>query len=209
MLAFLDESGDTGRKINLGSSVYFIISIVIFLDDDEAMRCDQRIELLKSELGLPLNYEFHFSNNSHKARMAFLNAINPYNFVVITVAIDKSPDKLYGDGFNIKNSFYKYACQLVLANSLPYMDKAILVLDKSGSSTFQGELKKYLIGKLNDQGSSKIKKIKSQPSHKNNLIQLADYCVGVNNRKIQNKKNWQSYYKYIAFRQVSFQKWPK
>jgi len=209
MLVFLDESGDTGRKISSGSSAFFVVSIVIFLDNDEALRCDQRIGLLRSELGLPHNYEFHFGHNSKRIRQAFLEAVNPYNFSVVTVAINKDPNKLYGEGFKVKSSFYKYACQMVLTNALPYLDKAILVIDKSGNATFQGELRKYLRDKLGDKDGEKIKSFKAQQSHQNNLLQLVDYCVGVSNRKIQSKKDWQEYYKYIAAKQQSWQEWPK
>lgn len=209
MLAFLDESGDTGRKTTHGSSQFFVVSLALFLDDDEAIRCDKRIALLRNELGLTDNYEFHFSANSRRIRNAFLEAINPYNFSVITVSINKDPNKLYGEGFNIKTSFYKYACQMVLTNSLPYLDKTTLIIDRSGGTTFQGELRKYLRDKLADQERNKIKKFKAQQSHHNNLLQLVDYCVSISNRKIQNKKDWQEYYKYISPKQISWQEWPK
>jgi len=208
MLAFLDESGDTGRKLEKGSSKYFVVSLVIFLDNEEALRCDQRIGLLRSELNLADKYEFHFADNSKRVRLAFLEAINRYNFTILTVVINKDPNKLYGDGFNIKSSFYKYACQMVLTNAMPYLDKATLIIDRSGNATFQGELRKYLRNKLNDHDGAKIKKFKAQHSHHNNLLQLVDYCVGVSNRKAQNKKDWPEYYKFISAK-INCQEWPK
>jgi len=209
MLAFLDESGDTGRRTTSGSSRYFVVSLAVFLDKDEALACDQRITLLRKELGIADNYEFHFSNNSKRIRQAFLEAVSRYNFTIITVAIDKDPGKLFGDGFNVKSSFYKYACQMVLTNALPYLDQATLILDKSGGATFQGQLKNYLRHKLNDHERLKIKKIKPQDSHKNNLLQLVDYCVGVSARKVQDKKDWREYYKYMSPKIISWQQWPK
>lgn len=209
MLAFLDESGDTGRKTEKGSSGYFVVSVVLFLDDDEALACDQRIDLLRRELGLQPNYEFHFSRNSKRIKEAFLEAVSRYNFSVITVAIDKDPQKLFGEGFNVKSSFYKYACQMVLTNALPYLDKATLVIDKSGNSTFQGELRRYLKKKLADEDGTKIRKIKAQASDRNNLLQLVDYCVSLSNRRMQNKPRWKESYKYISAKEVSWQVWPK
>lgn len=209
MLAFLDESGDTGRKTDKGSSGYFVVSLVIFLDNDEALACDQRIELLKTELNLPDDYEFHFSRNSKRIKQAFLDAVNRYAFSIVTVAINKDPAKLYGDGFNVKSSFYKFACQMVLTNALPYLDQATLIIDKSGSTTFQGALKKYIRKTLDDHSRLKIKKIKAQESDKNNLLQLVDYCVSIGNRRMQNKKDWREYYKYISAKEVGWQEWPK
>ncbi len=209
MLAFLDESGDTGRKIHGGSSRYFLVSLALFQDKDEAIRCDQRIHLLRNELSLPGNYEFHFSNNSKKIRHSFLKAVHPYAFTILTVAINKDPNLLWGEGFNVKTSFYKYACQMVITNAMPYLDQATLIVDASGNTTFQGELRKYLRNKLDDNDRLKIKKIKSQASHHNNLLQLVDYCVGVENRRIQKKSDWEEYFRYISTKELDLQIWPK
>lgn len=51
MLVFIDESGDPGLKIEKGSSRYFTVSLVVFEDKEEALACDQRIGLLRRELG--------------------------------------------------------------------------------------------------------------------------------------------------------------
>jgi hypothetical protein len=58
MLGFFDESGDTGLKINSGSSRYFAVALVTFADDDEAIRCDRRIIELRNELRLDPSYDF-------------------------------------------------------------------------------------------------------------------------------------------------------
>ncbi|MBI2008617.1 DUF3800 domain-containing protein, partial [Candidatus Amesbacteria bacterium] len=60
MLVFVDESGDTGLKVKEGSSRYFVISLLLFEEHDEAVACDQRIELLKRELKHPTGFEFKF-----------------------------------------------------------------------------------------------------------------------------------------------------
>jgi hypothetical protein len=93
MLIFIDESGDTGRKLNRGSSRYFLISVILFFENEEAESCDNRITLLRRELSKPDNFEFHFANNSHRIRLKFLEAIKPYKFLYFTVVIDKDPKK--------------------------------------------------------------------------------------------------------------------
>ena len=97
---------------------------------------------------------------------------------------------------------------MVLTNALPYLDKATLILDKSGSTTFQAELKRYIKSNLNVQ-EDKIKKVKWQNSHKNNLLQLVDYVVSLGNRKLQGKKDAEEFHKYIAAKELSWQEWPK
>ncbi|MBU2572698.1 MAG: DUF3800 domain-containing protein [Elusimicrobia bacterium] len=209
MLVFIDESGDTGRKIELGSSRYFIISLAAFEVHEDAVDCDQRIGLLRKELKLPDNYEFHFSVNSHNVRLAFLHAIQPYKFMYFSVAIDKSPEKLWGPGFQTKESFYKYACQMAFTNALPYLDSATVVLDQSGSPDFRNRLSKYLKNRINAAGDKRILKIKQQRSSSNNLLQLADYISGIINRKMQGKKDWPDYYRFINDKEMWVQSWPK
>lgn len=210
MLVFIDESGDTGRKITQGSSRFFVISLILFEDNDEALVCEQQIDLLRKEMGKPSRFEFHFQDNSDKTRLLFLKAIAPYAFTYFSVVIDKDPNKLIGQGFGVKESFYKYACNMVFTNAKPYLNNATVILDKTGSATFQASLKRYLTLKTNGLAQQKIiKKIKQQRSSSNNLLQLADYVSGVINRKFQDKKSWKKYYKFINSKEIWVQKWPK
>ena len=80
MLMFIDESGDAGLKINSGSSKYFIVALVAFEDHDEAQAADERIDLLRREMGLPNRFEFHFNKMKPDQRKQFLAVIAPYDF---------------------------------------------------------------------------------------------------------------------------------
>lgn len=207
MLIFIDESGDPGLKIEKGSSLYFVVSLIVFEDNDEALSCNQRIELLKKELGLQKKYEFHFKRNSDKVRHAFLMAVSPYNFFYYGIVINKDPKKLWGDGFHSKESFYKYACGLVFENAKEKLENAIVVIDESGNLDFKRQLAKYLRRKI---GSGLIKKIKMQKSESNNLLQIADYVASMINRSVQNKRRWSNEYrKIISHREINIQIWPK
>lgn len=207
MLVFIDESGDSGLKIEKGSSRFFTIGLVVFEDNDEVLACEQRIKLFKKELGLPENYEFHFKRNSDKVRRGFLAAIAPYNFFYYGIVINKNPEKLWGDGFRNKESFYKYACGLVFENAREKLDRATVIIDESGNLDFKRQLARYLRRKAN---RGAIKKVKMQRSESNNLLQLADYVASVINRSVQNKKKWSNEYrKIIAHREIYVQIWPK
>jgi hypothetical protein len=48
--------------------------------------------------------------------------------------------KLYGEGFRVADSFYKYTCSLVFETAKPYLRDAIVVIDGSGSRRFKQEL---------------------------------------------------------------------
>lgn len=209
MLIFIDESGDSGLKIEQGSSRYFTIGLVVFDDSDEAIACDQRIQLLKKEIGWSENSEFHFKRNSDKVRKVFLKAIAPYNFFYYGVVINKDRNKLWGDGFQNKESFYKYTCGLVFENAKEKLINATVVIDESGNLDFKRQLGKYLRNKAN-RADRIIKKVKMQRSESNNLLQLADYIASSINRSVQNKKKRSDdYRRVIAHREIYVQIWPK
>lgn len=156
---------------------------------------------------MPIDYEFHFKRNSNKVRRVLLQAVAPYNFFYYGIVINKNPDKLWGEGFRNKESFYKYACGLVFENAKEKLEKAIVVIDESGNLDFKHQLAKYLRRKT---GSGIIKKVKMQRSSGNNLLQLADYTASIINRSIQNKKKWaDEYRKIISHREIYVQIWPK
>jgi len=208
MLIFIDESGDPGLKVNKGSSEYFAVSLVVFEDADEAIACDQRIELLRREIGWKAGSEFHFRRNSHRVRETFLQAVQPYSFFYYGIAIKKS--KLYGEGFTNKESFYKYACRLVFENAKEKLHDATVVIDRSGSTDFRNQLNSYLKRHMNDDQHRLIKKLKMQDSSGNNLLQLADYVASVISRSVQRQKHKaDDYRKIIAHREIYVQVWPK
>ena len=209
MLVFIDESGDPGLKIDRGSSRYFSISLVIFQDNDEALACDQRIELLKRELSWKPKSEFHFKKNSDKVREAFLRAVSPYNFFYYGIVINKDPKKLWGEGFRDKQSFYKYASGLVFENAKDKLENAVVTIDKSGSDEFRLQLARYLRTRVSSSVKI-IKKVKMEELYSNNLLQLADYMAGIINRSVTNtKKKSDSYRKLVAHREIRVQVWPK
>lgn len=209
MLVFIDESGDPGLKIDKGSSRFFVVSLVIFEDEEEANACDKRIELLRRELGYPEDYEFHFRENSERVRVSFLRAVAPYDFFYFGIVLNKDPNRLYGEGFRVKESLYKYTCSLVFENAKPYLREAIIIIDKTGTKVFRSQLARYLKKKIETEKSNTIEKVKMQPSRGNNLLQLADYIAGIINRVVRKKEKAENYHRYIAAKEMNIQIWPK
>ncbi len=113
MLVFIDESGDPGLKLEQCSSRFFTITLVVFEDHNEAIACDQRIELLKKEVGWDGASEFHFKRNSDKIRRSFLQAVATYSFFYYSIVSTKTHRSCmvrdsktmckYGRGFENKN----------------------------------------------------------------------------------------------------------
>ena len=210
MLVFVDESGDPGLKLDEGSSKYFIVTLVIFEDFQDALDLDTRISLLRKELQFPEHFEFKFNRLHPDYRKKFLDAISPYPFLYFGIVINKQ--KLFGKGFQFKSSFYKYTCQLVFENAKPYLNNAIVVIDGSGSKDFRRQLEKYLKDRINQYKTEfrYIKKIKIQDSKKNNLLQVADMVAGSVARSYKTeKKDCKIYREIIRHRENFVQFWPK
>lgn len=209
MLVFIDESGDSGLQIKSGSSRYFVVSLVVFEDNEDAKACDERITLLKKELNWNPNSEFHYSTNSNEIRKTFLEAISGYNFFYYGIVINKDPKVLTGEGFKFKSSFYKYACSLVFENAKDKLSNAKVIIDRSGNRDFRVELDRYLKKKMNNGDAKRIKKVSQEDSDTNNLLQLADYICGVINGSLKGKKTCIDHRKIVAHREIDIQIWPR
>ena len=211
MLVFIDESGDPGRKIERGSSLYFVVALVSFDDDSEALACDQRVDLLRHELGNPPGFEFHFAKNSKNVREQFLRAVTPYTFFYHIFALNKDPNKLYGPGFDVKESVYKFTARLTFENAKPYLDNARVVIDESGDRKFRDELASYLRRRVRgNEGRRLIRGVKLQRSDGNNLLQLADYVASISNRVVLRKPDGIDLRnRYLATHELTAQVWPK
>ena len=203
MIVLLDESGNFDTTPSRGASKYFAVGLTFFFDNPTAEACDARIDLLREELGYSHDFEFHFTENSHRVRLAFLEAVKSFDFQYIAVGINKFSEKLPSNLKHGNTELYKYICGIALTSSLPYLDSAKLIIDKSGSKAFQTSLRKYIREELNDKSGERIKKFKPQESCKNNLLQLADYCIGILARKMSNKKGWEKYYSFISPKEIS------
>jgi hypothetical protein len=207
MLVFVDESGDRGIKGRTGTSEFFIVTAILFNENEAALSCDKRIERVRAELHMHPKAEFHFNKCCDDHRTRFLQAVSGMDFFYVSFVVNKV--KLYGPGFAYKESFYKYATRLLFENCKPYLNKATITIDRSGDREFNNELQRYLKRMINTD-QEVIKKVKSENSHSNNLLQLADMVCGAVARSFAHgKKDSKLYRKIIGHRELSVQVWPK
>jgi len=209
MLVFIDESGDPGMKGKVGSSNYFVVTAIIFEDRDEAIACDSRIDALRDEWFKGVAFEFHFNACCRDLRERFLIETGKFEYFYMSFVFNKA--KLYGEGFQYKNSFYKYAVNLLFQNLRPYLKNAIVVFDKCGNREFQQELKKYLGKRVNEKGKEPlVNKIKTNNSESNNLLQLADMVCGALARYLRKSKaDHLAYRRLVSHRELLLRIWPR
>ncbi len=207
MLAFIDESGDVGMKLDSGSSQLFTITVVGFADFGIANKTDSLIESLRIKMGI--KSEFKFSRLSSPNKLLFFQELAECDFSYWSVVINKA--KLSGKGFQYKDPFYKYACKLVCLNARESLENSIVVIDGSGSREFRQQFQSYLKKNVNDKEDDcpKIKKVKIAESHKNNLLQLADMVCGAVARSYTEKSDSNIYRKILSKKERSVQFWSK
>jgi len=207
MLVFVDESGDAGFKFTEGSSTYFVVTLVICGDDEEAEKLRLRIDTLRIELRLPYNYEFHFVKNNVHIRRAFLNAIKGYNYQYFSLVADKR--KFSGTEYQSGSSFYREICGVAFGAVQPLLLEANVKFDNSGGKALKKDLASYIKRRVNEQGEGEcIKKIGTQDSKSSNLIQLADMVSGAIYRSFQSEANAEDYRNIIKHREHSVLQWP-
>lgn len=205
MFVYLDESGDPGLKIVQGSSRYFVVALAVFQDEEETHAIDQRLSLLRRELHLNPSFEFKFNKCNRELRLAFLQAAAPYDFFYYGIVIDKAG--LYGDGFKVKESFYKYVTQLLFLNAREHLENAHVYIDACGDRDFRREINAYLKRKIN-QERQHIASVSFLNSANSNLIQLADMLAGAINRSHSGKPDAADYIRVVRHRKAHVQVWP-
>ena len=195
MLAFVDESGDTGRKILNRSSKYFVVAVVLFRDNEDAHACDAAIKRLRRSLNLPARYEFHYAENSIKVKEAFLKAVSSQRFEYFAFVVDKetTDDARLGTAFS--EGLYEFAVRGVFEIAQPHLTSNVIVnIDRSGGKRFRNEIAAYLRHHItDDEGHPLAGDVKVHRSSGNELIQLADYVAGITNRSLRGSQREMEY----------------
>ncbi len=196
-------------KLAAGSSDFFVVGLIAFQSAESADGVARTIENLKRKIKAPSHFEFHFSKTKHDWRISFMKEVNGLDFSYYAVVINKAA--LTGPGFWDKESFYKYACRLVLSNAQAVLHEATVVLDSCGDKHFRRSLSSYLKRQINDPEAPfiKIRTLRTEKSHSNNLLQLADMICGAIHRSMTTKKDADVYRKWIRPREMVVQFWPK
>ncbi len=177
--------------------------MVVFHDTGQATACDARIDQLRNELGVSRNYEFKFNTTRKEFRSAFYKAVQPFTFFYYGIVIDKN-DKNAEPLLADRKMFYRYACGLVRESANAQLRNATVVVDGSGSLTFQRQLRTYLRRKI----PLLIRKLKLKASRGNNLLQLADMIAGAVHRSLGTKSDKRLYRRMLGSHEISVRIWP-
>ncbi len=195
MRIYIDETGDTGFKLDKGSSAIFCVTLLVFHDNADIEKMVGAVKRLEERKHFHSQYEWKFNKSKHDLRVEFLTLIKDYNFEIRSVVMNKAAitgPKLKSD----KNSFYNYSCKLVLQYANASLYEAKIIFDKRGPREFYGHLKTYLRDKCN-LDYTKIKEISSKDSKKYKPLQIVDMVAGAIGRSYSSKSDRLDYISII------------
>lgn len=196
-IAFLDESGDSGA-IARGGSPLFVVGLVVFDDHEEASRCDARIDRLRGELGRSEWFEFHFRDNAHEDRLAFLAAVASFRFTCHIAVLEKPAHGRWNTDDLLVAGCIR-ACQAA------DLHRAVLVIDgQRGEGRNRRLTTAVRQGVLIACGRDALANVRIQASARSNLLQIADYAAGVVSRDVMGKPGGSAYRRMLQARAGTF-----
>jgi len=176
-LIFIDDSGDPGFKIYKGSSLVFVIALIIFEDYLEAEKTSLAIKELRRKLKVSDLYEFKFNKTNRNFKNQFFSAVKDFKFRIRAIVTKK--EIIHSPRLrNEKENFYNYIIMQVLKNSGGTIKGAKLRFDKRGEKAIRNQLRVYLSHRLDNKNSKIFCDLKFADSRQNTLIQLADMVAG-------------------------------
>ena len=201
MIIFINESGDPGFKTQKGSSLHFVIALIIFDDELDAEETALKIKKLRKKLGKSNQFEFKFNKCNRKLRESFLHQIKNCRFRIRAIVFDK--EKIYSPYLRSnKESFYRFALRQVLEHNNETIKQAKIRLDGRGEKVFRKQLVTYLRKHLNSETKQIMKNLRFRDSRKDVLIQMADMIAGSIRRYFDHNTNdWDIYRKIIKHKE--------
>jgi len=203
MLVFVDESGCSGFKFDKGSSAYFTMVAILFVDRAQAQSCDDAISQLRHEMHWPPSREFKFNKLSPKQRIQFLSRVEPFDFSFYTFSLDKR--RLWEGSLRRSDRMYRKVIEWICENAEDRLVEATIVADSTGPDAFAAELDSHLRTKTKP---GKVHRLRMEASHSNNLLHLADMVAGASSRRLSSKPDAWTYFSIIRSRCVSDRTWP-
>jgi hypothetical protein len=186
MRIFIDEVGDNGLKFEKNSSNSFIVAMVIFRYEWQIHQYTKEIEKLKASLHFSSYFEFHFARNNKKIQQLFIDVLSAFDFTYYIFIIDKKHCEELG--LLPKHSFYEHIARLICKHTKDILIKARITIDNCGGNELKNLLSVILKQGMND-NTKRVKKVRTENSRKEPLLQVADYIVGIEHRNYNEEKS--------------------
>lgn len=207
-IAYIDEFGNNSLDFeNEGVSTHFIVTAII-IDHDKLTEIEKKIdEIRKRHFQTGEIKSLNVASNDTR-RLKILSDFNDIDYHIFSIVIDKR--KLKGEGFNYKESFYKFLHSLVDRELFRTFPNLLVVSDEHGGEKFKEGFIKYIHKKhvpdLFTQSEFKLTNSKSTLT-----VQLADFISGTLGRCFEEKKLSSRGSEFLALLKekiIEIRRWP-
>jgi hypothetical protein len=185
MLIFVDDSGDPGIKLNSGSSRFFVLSAIKFIDNLDAEEASLVLKRYKRKIRMLDNQEIKFNQLSMKRRVEILDELKNIKINIFAVYFDKEENILENN-----LSYINYMKTLFKKYEKDFLNNKIII-DGGHERIYQ----KDFFNKITDGTKISTKEIRMKDSKSNTLLQLADIFAGAVHFGLKNNKDYLSKYK--------------
>ena len=142
VIAFADEFGNNSFDFSKeGVSTHFIVASVI-INANEIDTANAELEKIRQKYFQTGEMKSQKIATNHKRRETILQELTKLNFSIYAVVVDKN--KLYGEGFKYKQSFYKYLNGILYKELYRTFPELELIVDEHGANDFMRSFKKYV-----------------------------------------------------------------
>lgn len=173
VIAFADEFGNNSFDFDSQGSHFIVASVIINLEDSQIV--NNRLEEIRTKYFQTGEIKSNKVAGNHKRRLVILKALQDVEFSIYSVVVDK--EKLFGEGFKYKQSFYKYLNGILYKELYRTFPQLELKVDEHGGNDFMLSFKKYVetnhIRNLFEGSDFHIRE-----SHSELGVQLADFIAG-------------------------------
>jgi hypothetical protein len=174
---FVDESGDSGMKLDGGSSRWLIIAACIFTTQESMESMSTAIQMCREDLGRRSAFEFKYAKTTRKAKDAFFSAIQDQDFVLRAILIDKR--LLWSRHVTSSaDNLHTFAITQLLTHTDGFIKDAKIVIDGKDTKTFEFRSSTVFRKQINAAAPDTVSRVVFADSYRNRLIQLADMCAG-------------------------------
>ncbi len=207
VVAFADEFGNNSFDFTSQGTHFIVASVLI--NESELTDVNKKLESIRTKFFQTGEIKSNKVADNPKRRILILKALQDVNFSIYGVVIDKQ--KLFGEGFKYKKSFYKFLNGLLYKELYRTFPQLELTVDEHGGNDFMQSFKKYVennhIRNLFSGSDFNI-----QRSHNELGVQLADFIAGTLgyifdlNKKDSNSSEFE---KLISPKLISLNHFPK
>lgn len=207
VIAFADESGNSSFDFESQGTHFVIASVII--NADEAQKVNDQLEQIRKKYFQTGEIKSNKVADNHQRRKYILNALLDVNFSAYAVVVDKQ--KLFGEGFKYKQSFYKFLNGILYKELYRTFPQLELKVDEHGGNDFMRSFKKYVernhIRTLFSGSDFNIEK-----SHNELGVQLSDFIAGTLSYVFDNSKRSESsndFLELLSKKLISINHFPK